>query len=401
VNNYNGQLLTGAGFASGCVVKERVVVTAAHAIFDDLALCYVTDARWFFQRQAGQYEPPQQRPRGSYPLGGYAAARSNDVRILRLTPGTESPASEAQDVAALFFFEDAGRGGQSGYLIANDSPGAQWLQSGLPMTLMGYPVENVSDSARGQLFGTPPTSYNFNQVPGGNSAFSTTNITAYPGMSGGPLCVQYQGFYYPAGVFLGGSQQTVVRAFDGSVADIINRADVAGNTGDNNTGGGVITFVPVPSGSATVGFVQVSLGPPAAVAAGAGWRLVGDPSNFSSDPNLTYAVTSAFSLEFKQIQGWSLPASGAVPVTLGSLTNVPALYSKISLTPSVPSVTGSFRMTLNGGTGRVYSIQVSTNLRTASSNWFELLRLTNMVGQTNFVDQATGAQRFYRALELP
>ena len=62
-----------------------------------------------------------------------------------------------------------------------------------------------------------------------------------PGMSGGPLCVQYTNdTYYPAAVYLGGSAQTVVRAIDGAVADLVNRADVSANTGDNNTGGGVV-----------------------------------------------------------------------------------------------------------------------------------------------------------------
>ena len=46
--------------------------------------------------------------------------------------------------------------------------------------------------------------------------------------------------YYPAAVYLGGSAQTIVRAIDGGVADLINRADVTANTGVNDTGGGVV-----------------------------------------------------------------------------------------------------------------------------------------------------------------
>src|SRR6266567_4240832 len=47
---YNGQLQTDAALSSGVVVKERVVLTAAHALFDDSSLEWVTDARWFFQK---------------------------------------------------------------------------------------------------------------------------------------------------------------------------------------------------------------------------------------------------------------------------------------------------------------------------------------------------------------
>jgi len=55
-------------------------------------------------------------------------------------------------------------------------------------------------------------------------------------MSAGPLCVQFTNdTLLPAAVYLGGSAQTIVRAIDGGVADLINRADVTANTGDNNT----------------------------------------------------------------------------------------------------------------------------------------------------------------------
>jgi len=101
-----------------------VVLTAAHVVFDDSTLSYVARVRWFFQREKGEFEPPAQTPRGWYVFSGYAAARTNDN-----TPGVSSPASQNLDVAALYFLEDAGRGGQSGYLVSE--PGAtEWLQAG-------------------------------------------------------------------------------------------------------------------------------------------------------------------------------------------------------------------------------------------------------------------------------
>ena len=41
---YNGQLQTDAGVSSGVVVKKRVVLTAAHALFNDSTREWVTDA---------------------------------------------------------------------------------------------------------------------------------------------------------------------------------------------------------------------------------------------------------------------------------------------------------------------------------------------------------------------
>ena len=57
---------------------------------------------------------------------------------------------------------------------------------------------------------------------------------------------------------------------------------------------------------------------------------------------------------------------------------------------------GVYQMTLNGGIGRVYTIQSSSNL----SNWTSLFTLTNLTGATSALDAtAPGASRFYRAVE--
>ncbi len=105
---YNGQLLTDVGYGSGCVVQPRVVLTAGHLVFNDTTLSYVNSIYWFFQEQAGVYNPAAQTPAGLYALGGYAAARTNDLTHGG-SPGVESPAAQNLDVAALYFLADAGR----------------------------------------------------------------------------------------------------------------------------------------------------------------------------------------------------------------------------------------------------------------------------------------------------
>lgn len=399
--NYAGQILTDVGYGSGCVVKQRVVLTAAHVIFDDLTLSYAPNVRWFFQRQAGQYEPSQLLARGSYVSSGYAAARTNDVASLG--PGVSSLRSQSQDVAALFFFENAGRGGQSGYLVATNGGGGQWLQSGFNMTLIGYPVEGVSDLERGRLFRTPPMGYTFTALT--NGVFATTTVAGHPGMSGGPVCVQvpqFTGPHYPAGVYIGSSQQSIVRAIDGTVADIINRADSDAHTGNNNTGGGVIRITATSSGTTDAAYLQVTVGPPAAVAAGAGWRLLGDTNTaFQNDPNFTYLLfgTDAIGIEFKAVDGWDLPANQAISIPLGSVTNIVANYS---LAGPVLVLNPTQGLGITGVTGRVYRIEYRTNL--ASGSWQPLR--TNTLGAgfnqlmswppTNGLPAA-----FYRAVWLP
>ena len=121
---YNGQLLTDVGYGSGCVVQPRVVLTAGHMVFNDATLSFAQNAYWFFQEYAGTYNPPAQIPAGWYVFSGYAAARTNDN-----SPGVESPASQDQDVAALYFLGDAGRGGASGYLVS-ETNGTEWFAGG-------------------------------------------------------------------------------------------------------------------------------------------------------------------------------------------------------------------------------------------------------------------------------
>ena len=392
---YNGQLLSEIGYGSGCVVKRRVVLTAAHVVFNDATLSFVSNVRWFFQRFAGQYEPPAQTPRGWYAFSGYASARTNDVPLYG--PGVSSPASQNLDVAALYFLEDAGRGGSSGYLVSD--PGAtEWLQATALKTLVGYPVEVVNEISRGQMFATPTGNINFTPVI--NRVFSTTAIKGYHGMSGGPLCVQFtNGVYYPAGVFVGGSGETIVRAIDGAVVDLINRAEVTAHTGDNNTGGGVLLIIPSQTGGSGVGYLQVHVGPTAALTAGGGWRLAGD-ATYSSNPNFTHMVTNGggFSIEFAPAIGWNVPASRSVTVPAGQLTVIDANYSVVAPVMSLVPAVG---LGLTGTTGTAYRIEYRPSL--SSGVWLPLR--TNTIGAGfNLLlpwPPTNGPAAFYRAVWLP
>src|SRR5688572_13314993 len=126
-----GQLRSDIGASTGFVVKPRVVATAAHAVFDDASLTAAPlgtpvneseqvepfaakGLQWLFQRDRGTFEPKPQIPRGFYVLSGYASQRIADR-----TAGESTPDSQNLDVAALYFLEDAGRGGSSGYLGSN------------------------------------------------------------------------------------------------------------------------------------------------------------------------------------------------------------------------------------------------------------------------------------------
>jgi len=383
-----GQLLSDVGYGSGTVVKKRVVLTAAHVVFNDASLAFVTGVNWFFQRHQGEYEPATQNPRGWYVFGGYAAARTNDN-----SPGVSSPASQNLDAAALYFLEDAGRGGYSGYLASNPG-GTEWLQASASKTLIGYPVEGILDANRNKMHATTPQNLAFT-TPGTNRLFYTTAIVGYPGMSGGPLCVlATNGVYYPAGIYLGGSGgQTTVRAIDGSVADLINRAENTAYTGDNNTGGSASQLnSSLGGGTLTAGTLIVQMAQPIS---NSGWRVQG-ATNYNAIGSAQSLLSGSYTLEFRAVPGYVTPTNRPVQVGGNQTTVITALYVPIR---PVMSFTSRTNLTFSGAANATYRVEISTNLL----NWTPLLTQTlssSSVTITN-LGSATNKARFFRTVLLP
>jgi hypothetical protein len=326
-----GQVQSEIGYGSGTVVREKVVLTAAHVVFDDASLTFATEARWFFQRHKGDYEPQPQAARGWYVFSGYAAQRQSEN-----TPGLSSPSSQNLDVAALYFLAPAGRGGSTGYLVS-DAGGTEWLQVSTEKILVGYPVDGISDNNVGRMHATLPSNVPFSRIldPSVNRVFTTSAIRGYPGMSGGPVCVRYtDGRFYPAGIFLGGSGQTVVRAIDGGVAQLINRAEVTANTGDNNTSGGVIQLTSaLAANSQCGGWLQVFIAPASATNVGR-WRIASSNSPYANRDFISGAIvpltTGALQIVFTEVPGIARPRSNQVQVVCNQYVTITGLYFNAS-----------------------------------------------------------------------
>jgi hypothetical protein len=178
---YVGQLRSRVGTSTGFVVKRRVVATAGHVVFDDGTLAAVTGLQWLFQRDRVSLEPVPQEPRGCYLFTGYSAQR-----VLENTPGTSSPQSQELDVAALYFNENASRGGFSGFL-ASDVVENELLLSNSNKILVGYPVDGIAASHQGRMHATPQEAGVFSVTVGatndGGSAHATLFITCKPAIS--------------------------------------------------------------------------------------------------------------------------------------------------------------------------------------------------------------------------
>jgi hypothetical protein len=390
---FNGQLQTSVGFGSGFVVQPRVVLTAAHVLFNDYTLAYASTVNWFFQRYQGQNEPQPLAPRGWYVFDGYAAQRQLDN-----SPGISSPASQNLDAAAVYFLANAGGGGYGGYL-ATDADANQYLLNADNKFLAGYPLNGVVTTDQGKLFATTPANLNFTRLY--THVYATTNIQSYPGNSGGPLYVQAVGNqYYPAGIFLGGSGETIVRAIDSSIVDLINRAVVSGNGGGNSTGGGVTIFsVGLSTTAFGTGLLTVNLAPnlnnfhP-------GWRITGlSNTNFNSDMSSTVSLIggAGYPLEFKSVSGFIAPSNVTVLVGVNQSVTVQANYAFIQ--PAM-KLSGLTNLTFTGATGATYRVDYTTNL--LATPWIPLYTQTlssSSITVSN-LGPATNKARFFRTVLL-
>ncbi|HXR04475.1 MAG TPA: NHL repeat-containing protein [Verrucomicrobiae bacterium] len=412
---FNGQLETDVGYGSGVAVQAYVVLTAGHLVFNDQTLSYASQAYWYFQEEANVFEPDPLQARGCYVLSGYAAQRTNDLKVY--APDTSTPQSRNLDVAALYFLLPvAGPGGGYGGYLPSDATPNPWLTGTSLKMLVGYPVDGSqfekTTIVPGEMYQTDPQPYPLTLATdpvADQQVYTATWFLSYPGNSGGPLYVQYNGYYYPAGVYLGSLYNgttpyaSAVRAIDSDVVNLITNAAASGYTGGNYAGGGVITFIPSQAvNSNSPGCLQFWLAPPAAVAAGAAWRLQGDTNDndYGSATNFTWPVrsTNAFGVQFKPVAGWNLPTDQTVTVQPGQITAYTAFYT---VTNPVLVAGKSVGLGITGTTGTVYQLQRRTSL--SSGSWLPVS--TNTILTTGFnlllpQPATNGNAFFYRAVWL-
>jgi sugar lactone lactonase YvrE len=339
---FNGQLQTDVGYGSGVAVETNTVLTAAHLVFNDQTLSYVGQAYWYFQREAGLSEPEPLPARGWYILSGYAAQRTNDLTTY--APDTSTPQSRNFDVAALYFLSPAAGGGFGGYLPSDASPNP-WLTGSSLKMLAGYPVDGSEfgdasiNANAGRMYQTEPQPFSFalsTDPVAGQEVYTASWMFSYPGNSGGPLYVQFNGYYYPAAVYLGTlfngitPYASAVRAIDSNVVNLIMEAALLGDNGTNFSGGGVVTITASPNIVGNPGAVQVTVAPPAAAQAGGSWKFstLSDTDYSSKNPSaLPVTTTNAQQVQFRQIPGWNLPASQSITVLPGTVTSLSGLYT--------------------------------------------------------------------------
>jgi len=323
---YVGQIRSEVGSSTGFVVKRRVVATAGHVVFDDGTFTNITKLQWLFQRHASDYEPKPQVPRGYYLAAGYAAQRKAEA-----TPGESSEQSQNLDYAALYFLEEAGRGGFGGFLASESMDENEFLDSTADKMLAGYAIDGIPEADQGKLHATPIFTNALS--PAFSNTWTTLAVHGVGGCSGGPLFVRYSnGRFYPAAIYLGGSGQTVVRAIDRDVIELFDRAETSANGGDNNTSGG-ITHTDVAAFGSTnqPGVLKVIIEPEEARTNGAGWRLLPQMTLRLSGSERAGLTPSTYTLEFTTVEGFPAPQQTNVVVEGGKKTTVTFTYGSTEL----------------------------------------------------------------------
>ncbi len=419
---YNGQLITDVGYGSGVAVDTNVVLTAAHMVFNSETLSYVNQAYWFLQEESNVFTPHPLQSGGFYVLSGYASAKTNDA-LGGLGPEASSAESRNFDVAAIYFSSSVAGGGFSGYL-PSDAVSNTWLTSTAEKLLVGYPVDgslfsNGPSITAGLMYEIGPQPYPLSPasdpVNEQQEVYTAGWFLSYPGNSGGPFYVQLNGTYYPAGVYLGSlfngitPYASAVRAIDNNVVRLITNAQFAVTGGTNNSGGDTGGFAYSESFSFTTlgannpGGVQVLLEPPAAVRAGAGWRLQGD-SNYAPSVNFVEAVytTNPVMVEFAPVAGYNAPTNQTVTVTAGQISQITADYTPLNPSPNQmevvtvgegtvsPNYSGqtltpghSYSMTARPLAGYIFAGWTGTVVTNTATLKFAFQ--TNMVEQADFV----------------
>jgi autotransporter-associated beta strand protein len=349
-NAYVGQLRSDAGSGTGFVVRPRVVATVGHAVFDDGTLALATGMQWLFQRDRGIHDPVPLVPRGQYLMTGYAAQRQ-----VENTPGLASPDSQNLDVATLFFLQDAGRGGFSGYL-ASDAQFNEFLTSGNLKTLIGYPIDETPEADLDRMHATEPMDIRFSRAY--LRTYTTQDVRSTGGASGAPLCVQAEnGAYYPAAIYLGGTGQTVVRAFDSDFVGMIGFADASSVDGVGVNGGAVTHVVTEPyESNPSLGALEVVIDPASARNAGAGWRIDDAASYLPSGSRLDDLEPGTYQIAFAPLPGFLPPTTQEVTIEAGSATILTFSYQSLVGGPVITSA-GE----IGGSKGNAFTYQITAD----------------------------------------
>ena len=391
-----GQVRSEFGWGSGVAVRERVVLTAAHVLFDDVHYRYADDVLWMHQKMPGAHHPVPQTPRGWYIFEGYAAQRQLDA-----TPGIQSLNASQLDVAAMYFVETAtaanlpARGAFSGFLASNAGALNEQFLSGHQMVLTGYPANADSDS----LFATQPLPLSFTHLQG--ELFATDQIKGAPGLSGGALFAIIGGSYFPIGIHTSRSLNPQIRAFDGSIRFLLDRTDAVVDCGRKDENGVIRIEIDGQENPRGKRWLFFRVLPQIAVDRGVGLSNSKSALNLLKGlPGLIVVSTKSkkLKIQFRPVEGFRLPTNQTVHIAADQNSVIEVMYK---VEPPELRFERNDGLWMRGTHGTRYRIQSSSGL--AGVGWQEEDEVLLGVGWQliPIQEHGPGDNRFYRAVWLP
>ncbi len=357
---FNGQVWTGFGWGSGFAVGGRVILTAAHLIYrsDGGTLRETPYLYWFPQRDRDTLAAQPLRAAGWFVHTNYTKFIGQTARF-------------QWDFAAIYFDEDVVPHGWGGFLVSTPEGQYQLATPSGAVELTGYPMG-------GSRFGLNIHNHRMHRIerllsgtsvfdgPGSFELARTLKLRSIPGNSGGPVYVQPQGAFLPAGIYLGEDDDefSLVRTIDRDVVEQIMLAATAAAAGKEHCFGGCPP-VQISNGQADEMTLSIVIAPAgifpedAAVTV----RTASDSARVTHQQFDAYlAVRIQHTIEFPTIPGYITPASLVFtpsPAATGMTTNV--IYMRapsLRLTASV----NPMRVEISGVTNRTVVLQRTDHL---------------------------------------
>ena len=339
-----GEVVTRLGTGSGVVVDERVVLTAAHLLYDRVRREYVDTIEFFPARYPGHHESAPRRAEGFHAPDEYKSSVDSDQTAV-------SPSTRKSDYAALYFSERLSPEGSVGFLVSTNEK--NWLmpdnaQTDSLMMLLGYPAGSGNSGNQnktrfhingGHLAATSRGELKFTSLAGDNSLLKSDSFVGFPGMSGGPLVVSqsYQkdptesprNVYFPAGIYLGidGDRQ-IVRVIDLEVADLVLKAKSSASFGTDFLSTGVAFVGSRGRGESLSRGIQLILEPEEILSYGGGWKLALDgPVVSSTSLILGGGSGEELVIYFEDVPGWNAPSDAQVTLPTDHLAIAGRVFS--------------------------------------------------------------------------
>jgi len=269
------------GSGSGVVVKDRVVLTAAHVVWDEARGQVAQNLRWFSTLH-GPIRAEAAHAAWHTLITNYIIVRSNYL-ALGGTNAFSTPASRARDIALLYFDQSSSRGGYGGYLLS-ETESSIWLTG---VTIRCSSAIPTGPGVQRGKFTKLCKITSLSKVSAGSVCHA--RCPGLPRQQRRPVYVQHLNtVYYPAAVYLGSSEnRSYVRAIDSNIVRLINLAAAlaVSEEATNELDPFFLNIRLTTNSSGTqLRKLFVAISPPAATANGARWGLLRVASNTFCSP---------------------------------------------------------------------------------------------------------------------